>query len=254
MLVRWKGLAPNSSKLRKGRATSTARPSSFHCMSTYQDRNAILLRMGFKNYSEYLYSEVWEWVRSRAIRMNGGNCYCCARPATCIHHARYTEENLSGKNLTWLMPLCSACHKHGETYKDGTKVWELEKVNERINALRANYRRPTKDRLRTDDPWESEQRRRAGLQFHNAQLRKEAKVRRKKLQKQNRAFIHSLMVNNGMPKSGVVRLGMTYPLVKDWRDKLIESGILLSAATPEQIRAAVPALLRKEGRPDQSSQ
>lgn len=207
-------------------------------MSTYADRNSILRTLGFGSYADYLYSDLWEWVRSRAIGRNGGRCYCCDRKAECIHHFKYTHENLSGRALNWLMPLCKRCHNHGETYKDGSKVWELEKVNERLGVLRAWYRRPTKDRARTDDPWQEEQNRRVQAKYEAREGKRIAKSARKKMKNANRVFIEALTINGGMRKDSIVRLGLSYPLKKDWKDRLIGCGILLSKSTPEEIRKA----------------
>ncbi len=92
-------------------------------MEEYEDRNAILLQLGFKDYKAYCRSQLWKSIRERKLAIDPC-CYVCERSDGCkiqIHHGRYHESNLSGKDLSDLWTLCAAHHHWIEITKGGYK-------------------------------------------------------------------------------------------------------------------------------------
>ena len=76
----------------------------------YADRDATLAIWGFNSYGEYLKSQRWASIRVRVIELKGDKCLFCPYPATHIHHTRYEPNDLTGKTLEHLHPLCGECH------------------------------------------------------------------------------------------------------------------------------------------------
>ncbi len=92
-------------------------------MEEYSERNEILLRLGFKDYKAYCRSQLWKEIRERKLAIDP-YCYVCERREGCkiqIHHGRYHEANLSGKDLSDLWTLCAAHHHWIEITKGGYK-------------------------------------------------------------------------------------------------------------------------------------
>lgn len=90
----------------------------------YGARNRILVRLGFADYAAYLASPLWRKIRRRALTDGRGErrqCRC-GEPAEQIHHARYTEANLTGRSLKGLVPACDACHRKAEWNDRGEKL------------------------------------------------------------------------------------------------------------------------------------
>lgn len=91
-------------------------------MSEYTERNALLERLGFSTYQEYLGSSLWARVREEVLRRNNRRCAICVSFATQVHHRKYTRENLTGVNYKHLAPICASCHKAIERDEDGRKL------------------------------------------------------------------------------------------------------------------------------------
>lgn len=87
---------------------------------TYRQRDEYLYASGYRTYDEYLRSGQWDSVR-RQILGAGTKCRYCGKPATLVHHTLYTYNNLSGKSLEGLVPICGTCHKRIEMC-NGKKV------------------------------------------------------------------------------------------------------------------------------------
>ncbi len=87
----------------------------------YSSRNATLLRLGFATYKEYLQSDLWKEVRKRVYTTKGSACYLCSKPATELHHNRYHKNDLIGKKLKFINPICRQCHE-GIEFQDGRKA------------------------------------------------------------------------------------------------------------------------------------
>lgn len=86
----------------------------------YSSRNANLRRMGFASYAAYLKSDLWKAVRVLVYKAKGRNCYLCGSEATVLHHNRYHENDLSGRRLRFISPICRRCHESVE-FRDGKK-------------------------------------------------------------------------------------------------------------------------------------
>lgn len=98
----------------------------------YGSRNAILLSLGFESYQAYLRSDLWKVVRAKVYAAKGRCCYLCDAPATELHHNRYHLNDLIGKRLKYINPICNSCHFKIE-FKNGRKTT--------LGQARASFRR-----------------------------------------------------------------------------------------------------------------
>jgi hypothetical protein len=94
---------------------------------TYNERNAFLAIRGYTSYQGYLASPLWKFIRRRVFDEKGSSCYLCTKSAHMIHHERYTEDNLVGRSLQWMRPICRGCHDKIEVC-DGRKRMDLSDV------------------------------------------------------------------------------------------------------------------------------
>lgn len=81
---------------------------------SYLSRNLTLELMGFSNYSDYLGSKRWAKIRKGVFAQKGTKCSLCPAKADQVHHNRYHLEDLLGRNLEHLHPICDDCHEHIE--------------------------------------------------------------------------------------------------------------------------------------------
>jgi 5-methylcytosine-specific restriction endonuclease McrA len=88
----------------------------------YNKRNALLQCLGFKTYRDYLQSDVWKRIRRQVLERDQYKCFCCGRPATEVHHQKYSKQELMGTKLDKLVSICRGCHQNGEFFLDGTKT------------------------------------------------------------------------------------------------------------------------------------
>lgn len=86
----------------------------------YGKRNQILKRVGFKNYQDYLASDLWAKIRARQLRKHV-SCFICRDPATQVHHGKYTLLNLLGHSERDLFSVCCDCHRRIEFEITGEK-------------------------------------------------------------------------------------------------------------------------------------
>lgn len=101
----------------------------------YIQRNAILRRMGYSSYSQYLTSEEWKQIRLKVLRRDGFTCQSCkAFRATQVHHTRYDLPTLSGRNLSGMMSVCRMCHRTAE-FRSGQYKTSLPEANTRITSF-----------------------------------------------------------------------------------------------------------------------
>lgn len=87
---------------------------------SYKSRNMWLKLLGFDSYREYLASPLWKETRKRVYEAKGDRCYLCDAPATELHHNRYHRNDLQGKKLRFINPICRQCHEAIE-FSDGGK-------------------------------------------------------------------------------------------------------------------------------------
>lgn len=105
----------------------------------YAARNAALHELGFSSYQTYLYSAIWQDIR-RKILTPSARCRACGKHATTVHHNRYRLEDLNGKCLDHLIPVCRRCHKLAEFTTNGEKLGP-QRATEKLDNLRYNNQR-----------------------------------------------------------------------------------------------------------------
>ena len=87
----------------------------------YRARNRNLRAMGFKDYKEYLESDLWKGIRKRVLTINP-NCVGCGERAWQVHHSVYRKKDLEGQDLRALFSVCGNCHKYTEFNRSGEKM------------------------------------------------------------------------------------------------------------------------------------
>ena|ERR1700678_3210273 len=91
-------------------------------MNAYDERDKNVRALGFKDYAEYLASDLWRGIRLRAMKAHGSLCAVCRRQADQVHHRSYARIVMSGHDIGPLMPLCRADHERAEIRSDGSKA------------------------------------------------------------------------------------------------------------------------------------
>jgi len=94
--------------------------SQYNGMS-YASRNLTLKLMGFENYGQYLGSDLWDRVRKKVFASKGTRCWLCPGRGTQIHHNRYHLNDLVGKVIDFMFPICDPCHHLVEFDAKGEK-------------------------------------------------------------------------------------------------------------------------------------
>lgn len=79
----------------------------------YRERNRNIRAMGFKNYADYLKSELWIGIRARVLAERPF-CEGCSKDATQVHHSAYRKKDLEGRDLRRLHSVCGGCHFKAE--------------------------------------------------------------------------------------------------------------------------------------------
>lgn len=87
----------------------------------YIGRNKWLELLGFANYKAYLQSSLWRQIRDRVFAAKGRICCLCGERASQVHHNRYHANDLTGRRIKYLKPICDACHESIEFQNDGRK-------------------------------------------------------------------------------------------------------------------------------------
>lgn len=88
----------------------------------YRLRDEILREIGFRSYKEYLASDLWAEIRAVALTRDGHKCHVCRRPATQVHHTKYTVEVMTGVSIISLKSICGGCHRGIEFSKRGKRT------------------------------------------------------------------------------------------------------------------------------------
>jgi hypothetical protein len=86
----------------------------------YSERNRLLRALGFKSYSLYLASALWQRIRALVLAKQG-KCAACGRRASEVHHLDYDEATLRGESTENLVGLCWLHHRSIEFTDDGQK-------------------------------------------------------------------------------------------------------------------------------------
>jgi hypothetical protein len=119
--------------------------------SMEHSREAILARMGYSSYEDYLRGKLWKAIRSRVFQRDKG-CVRCRGASQEVHHMSYSEPVLRGECDEELVALCEGCHDFVEFDDDGTARSDAEKRHLAQSAdTRADYPRPKID-LRRSEP------------------------------------------------------------------------------------------------------
>lgn len=82
--------------------------------TNYRSRNAFLREIGFQSYAAYLASDLWKAIRERVFKLKGRKCFLCGGFASQLHHNRYRINDLTGKTLKYIKPICGDCHREIE--------------------------------------------------------------------------------------------------------------------------------------------
>jgi len=114
-----------------------ARENKQQSGTTYASRDYLLPQLGFKTYRDYLASDLWHKIQARVYSARGKKCYLCGRDATELHHMRYHKDDLLGKNIKFIVPICHECHIYIE-FNDGQKR-SLSDVNILFEERRRIY-------------------------------------------------------------------------------------------------------------------
>ena len=80
-------------------------------MKPYIHRESNLEKIGFKNYKEYLKSDIWKKLREEILKRDNYKCVICGEKAINVHHKNYHYKVLIGIKKEYLVPLCRNCHK-----------------------------------------------------------------------------------------------------------------------------------------------
>lgn len=92
-------------------------------------------KLGFKTYSDYLKSELFKKIKEEVFKIHSNICICCKNEATQVHHMKYTDQNILGKNYKYLVPICGKCHYKIEFDSNGTKTLKLSSVNKKLKFM-----------------------------------------------------------------------------------------------------------------------
>jgi hypothetical protein len=77
----------------------------------YIKRNRKLKRRGFKDYGDFIQSEMWFDIKELAyLRLRKRECFFCHEDFSDLHHVKYTK--ITNRTLRWLVPVCRKCHEN----------------------------------------------------------------------------------------------------------------------------------------------
>lgn len=65
----------------------------------------------YMKYKDYLRSTLWRKIRSRVMQRDDYRCRSCGKRATQVHHMKYDQATMAGRELRWLLSLCGPCHE-----------------------------------------------------------------------------------------------------------------------------------------------
>lgn len=98
--------------------------------NTYSQRDHLLKLLKLGTYTEYLQSPLWRSIRGRVLTRDQNTCRLCGQPAYQVHHNKYDERTMLGKNIDQLFAICRTCHEDIEFSDDGRKL-RMSKVRRR---------------------------------------------------------------------------------------------------------------------------
>jgi hypothetical protein len=99
----------------------------------YDKRDAVLKRLGYDSYKDYLKSPGWKKIRTRVLSRCQGKCEVCGvNKPTQVHHRSYCMMTMLGKRLEFLVGCCRNCHENAE-FEETRKVSPY-RANTRMGA------------------------------------------------------------------------------------------------------------------------
>ena len=107
--------------------------------NAYKKRDAVLFRIGYASYRDYINSKLWKAIRSAKLSCDP-QCELCGHRAQHVHHQSYSFSTLTGRNPKGLVSICASCHQEIEFRQDGTKR-NFEAVMKRTRHLLARRRK-----------------------------------------------------------------------------------------------------------------
>ena len=108
--------------------------------NSYESRQKYLEELGFSSYADYRLSDLWKEVRAKVFKQFGNQCQLCGEPATEAHHNRYHKNDLIGKRIKFIKPLCRRCHQSIEFDDRGFKR-PVDRVHKEFKLLRRARKR-----------------------------------------------------------------------------------------------------------------
>lgn len=115
------------------------RPGPWDQYLSQQDRFS--REAGFWCYRDYLKSDLWQEIRSRILPCK---CRRCDADAECVHHHRYTRENMAGDDIKHLVPLCTPCHLKSH-HPDSQDIDNAEPPDTQSNETTTEQPAPSQD-------------------------------------------------------------------------------------------------------------
>ena len=98
--------------------------------TAYQQRNNVLLVMGFTSYAQYQRSDLWKGIRKRQL-LKQPWCTGCGGKAWQVHHLRYDKLTMMGRCSKSLVSVCGRCHFSCEFDALGCKLC-IDDVNKQL--------------------------------------------------------------------------------------------------------------------------
>lgn len=121
---------PKRPKKKRGKADSFEKENGL----SYASRNRILKTLGYTSYRNYLNGAVWKSIRKRVFASIGRDCVICRHKATALHHSRYHADDLTGKTLEFIFPICSLCHTDVE-FSDGGRKKSMAQAQRKFELM-----------------------------------------------------------------------------------------------------------------------
>lgn len=113
---------------------------------TYESRKLNLEKLGFASYLDYLESSLWRSIKDRVKAKHGKKCVLCGEDYSDMHHFRYGVDDLSGKTLDNIKPICRTCHDLIEydgdrkrTPREASEVFRVLDKAEKQKNQRSGY-------------------------------------------------------------------------------------------------------------------
>lgn len=124
----------------------TEKSDSSRCSSIFQERDDALAQLGFASYSDYLASDLWQWVRG--LLKDKRECQACkCTTGLAWHHRDYSIPILVGNFCDdSIVRLCNKCHN--AIHQEDGHWFDMEEVDRRFIQLTKDFNRCDGDRLK----------------------------------------------------------------------------------------------------------